>query len=287
MVVAVFVGVIGAYTYTASEQRQIDARPPGSDGPTPTVAVAPAEATTTTLAELSAGAISKKVAESVWQVSTLDLQGAPVEGSSFVVGSNGGQTFLLTSLAVVGASTRVPGPSILVRSGNNQAEATLWNWDEERDLALLAISGRVPALLWASEASALRPGQKVFGVAGPSAMVTPGAVSAAVTGAIAHNVFVEAARAGGPLVNTRGEVLGVISAVYDPFNNATDQASVAIGVSLACEKVLRCGPAPTTTTKPRPTTTLRGATTTRPGGTGPATTRAPATTQPPPVLTDP
>lgn len=260
LVVAVMVGFLGALAYTSSEQRQITART--SEGePQTTVAPAassdPEQVTTTTMAELSPEALRSKAAPSVWSINTLDDAGRPVEGSAFVTGSSGGQTFLLTSLALVRSATRLPGPVISARNGGTQLDAVLWTWHEERDLALLAIARTVPSLLWAGDVAAIRAGQKVFGAAG-GAGVTAGAVTNTSPAAIGHNVFTEGARRGGPLLNTRGEVLGVLSADYDPGGAATDRLFFAVPVGAACERVLVCG-ATTTTTRPKSgsTTTTR------------------------------
>ncbi|MGH9189854.1 MAG: S1 family peptidase [Acidimicrobiales bacterium] len=256
LVLSVTFGFLGALVYTRSETGQIKVADPGTD-PVPEAPAVPAgaEATTTTKpVSLSPEALARKVAPSVWSVSTLDDAGRPVQGSAFVAGAFGGQSYLLTSLSVVRASTRVPGPGIVVRSGGNQQEATLWTWQEERDLALLVVSRAAPTLRWSDEIPNGRDANKVYGAAGTGG-VTAGAVSGVSAGAIQHNIFTDDGRQGGPLLNDKGEVLGVLSRDYDPGGSATDRVFYAVPVRIACEKVLKCGagnataPA-TTTTRP-------------------------------------
>lgn len=259
LVLAVVVGFVGAFIYTRSEIVPAEKVTTVTTTTTEAPSEAGPQAAATTVPELTADGVAKKVGQSVWSVNTLDEVGRPVDGSAFVAGSSGGQTFLLTSLALVRAATRIPAPVVTVRNGGTQLDATLWTWHEERDLALLAIPRTVPSLLWATGAGAARAGQKVYAATGSGGGVTPGLIVGASAAAIEHNVFVDGNRPGGPLLNARGEVLGVLSRDYDPAGTATDRSFFAVPVAAACEKVLACGV--TTTTRPRGSTT----TTRRPG----------------------
>lgn len=279
LVVSVMVGFLGAYAYTSSERDQIRAQDlAGRPAPEAPLANAPdpnSAATTTTVETLSPAALTKKVARSIWTVGTLDDAGRPIEGSAFVTGSNSGRSFLLTSLSVVRSATRIPGPPIVVRSGGQELEALLWTWHDERDLALLAIDRVLPSIGWASDAVAASAGQKVYGASGAGPELIAGVINSTSPAAIAHNIFTEGTRPGGALISERGEVLGVLSGVYDPAGTATDRVFYAVPVRAACERVLACG-GTTTTTKVRggPTTAARaGAPTT-------ATAGSPSTRQP-------
>lgn len=266
LVVSMVIGVCGGLAYTRSETGQIKAVAPDADL-LPEVEVTttdPARAPTTTKApDLSPAALAKKAAPSVWSVSTLDDAGRPVEGSAFVAGVSGGQALLLTSLAVVRASTRAPGPTIVARNGGRTAEATLWSWQEDRDLALLTIPGSAPVLRWAEGAPDPASGPPVYG-APAGGGVTPGTLSAVSATALEHNVVTDDRHQGGPLLDAKGDVLGMLSRDYNPGGTGTDRLFFAVPVRTACERVIRCG----TETRPRPA----GTTTTRPGV--PSTTRA-------------
>lgn len=254
LVVAVVVGFLGAYVYTKSDIGVIEAVDP-ADRPLAEAerrakeeadrragqAAEVSSSTSTTRPEvLSPDDLAKKVAPSVWAVQSLDQAGVAVEGSAFVAGSFGGQTFLLTSLSVVRAATRNPGPEITVRNGGSQVKVTLWTWQEERDLALLVLPRSAPGLSWASENPEGRVGDKVYAAVGPGGL-TPGVIAATSPAAIQHNVFVDKGRQGGPLLNERGEVLGMVSADFNPDGAGTDRIFLAVPIRLACERVLGCG----------------------------------------------
>ncbi|MDQ2827141.1 MAG: hypothetical protein M3Y04_09320, partial [Actinomycetota bacterium] len=129
LVMAVLVGFIGAVVYTSADNARIQAVDPTDESHVaPTVAPgSPGSATTTTKPPeiLNADGIAKKAGLSVYSVTSLDEAGRAVEGSGFVAGSFGGQTYLLTSLSIVKAATRIPGPDIMVHNGGSDTKATL------------------------------------------------------------------------------------------------------------------------------------------------------------------
>lgn len=185
-----------------------------------------------------------KVAPSVWFVQTLDEAGQPSVGSAFVVASDGDQSFLLTSLAVVRAATRAPGPQVAVRKGNDEIRATLHTWDEARDLALLIVARpNLPKLPWRSGSDAARIGERLFavsGLGGNGGAIVQGQIADVFADGIVHTAPVGASFRGGPLVNSDGEVLGVASADYAPLGFAPGDVTFGVPVARACERVLRC-----------------------------------------------
>jgi S1-C subfamily serine protease len=259
---AVVIGFVGAVVYTSSENANLSAADPADQArPETTVAdkgTAPDAPTTTKPPEiLTPDALAKKVAPSVWTVSSLDDAGRAVEGSAFVAGSSGGQTFLLTSFSVVRAATRVPGPDVVVRNGGTEVKATLWTWQEDRDLALLVMGRAAPSLPWAGDNPAPKSGDKVYVVAGSGGAPVAGVLGTLSGTSIQHNVFVDNPRQGAPLLNEKGEVLGMASQAFNPGGAGTDKVFFAVPVRSACDRVLSCGSgnisvSPTSTT---PTTT--------------------------------
>ena len=256
LVLAVVVGFGGAYVYTKSDIGSIEAVDPADRPLAEAERRAKEEAdrraglaadasddeqsTTTTRPEiLSADDLAKKVAPSVFAVRSLDEAGQPTEGSAFVAGSFGGQTFLLTSLAVVRAATLNPGPEITVRNGSSEGKATLWTWQEERDLALLVLPRPAPGLNWASEDPEGKAGDKVYAASGGG--LSAGVIVSTSGAAIQHNIVVDKSRQGGPLLNERGQVLGMVSVDFNPGGVGTDRIFLAVPVRLACERVLTCG----------------------------------------------
>lgn len=186
----------------------------------------------------------ERTSESVFFVSTRDPVGQPQAGSAFVVTSDNEQSYLLTSLDVVRASTARPGPVLVVERGDEQFEATLWTWDERRDMALLVIpTGNLPRLEWAPEQPALGVGQRVFAVAGKGAAgasITQGFIADVSAAGIQHDTAVSGAFEGGPLINSKGEVVGLASSAYAPLGFPSSAVPYAPPIRGACDSVLQC-----------------------------------------------
>lgn len=188
-------------------------------------------------------ALIQKVQASVWFVRTLDSAGQPSVGSAFVVASDSSQTLLLASFATVQAAAAQPGPAITLVKGSQEMKATLWTWQEEKDLALLVVSkGNIPKLELASS-SGLKTGERVFavsGLGGSGGAITQGFVADVSSQGIQHDASIGTSFQGGPLLNSDGGVLAVSSRSYAPLGFATTEVYFAVPVQSACEKVLRC-----------------------------------------------
>ena len=254
-VVAVIVALVATIIYAQVDAgRKIAGE--GTNPPTPPVrpATTADDAPTTTKVEiLSPDELAQKVQASERAVHTFDDAGQPVVATAFVVGSFGGQTLLLTSYAAVRAATKAPAPRIVL--GESQ-EATLWTWQEDRDLALLVVGGSIETLPWASAPA--KKGDKIF-TAAAGQKLSIGVVTGTSGNAVEHNIFTDAARQGAPIVNQRGEVVAMASLTYDPAGKATDTVFIGVPVRAACERVLRCGGG---NTIPGATTTTGGSATT-------------------------
>jgi S1-C subfamily serine protease len=242
VVLSVLTGLIGGYCYTQSESGRVQLQNPSGPEPVAEVSI-PTSApprSSTTKPRLSVEALADEVAPSVWRVSTLDEAGRPVEASAVVAGSFGGQSYLVTTFAAVRASIRVPGPPITVRNGGSEATATLWTWQEDKDLALLVISRPAPPLLWATENPEGRPGERVFVAAEGAGLASGKILESSATG-IEHDIVTDDRRQGGALINEKGEVLGMASREYNPGGVGTDRIFVAVPMRAACGQVLQCG----------------------------------------------
>lgn len=181
---------------------------------------------------------------SVWFVVTRDPDGQPLVGSAFVVAADAEQSYLLTSLNVVRASTTRPGPDLKVRKGDEELNATLWTWDEGRDLALLVVrKPNQPRLGWAGESPPLGLGQRVFavaGIGGEDAAITQGFVVDVSASGIQHDAGISGAFEGGPLLNSDGKVVGVATSAYAPLGFRSEDVTYGPRIRAACENVLQC-----------------------------------------------
>jgi S1-C subfamily serine protease len=188
--------------------------------------------------------LSKQVKGAMFAVRTLDEAGQPSVGSGFAVASDNSQTLVLTSYTTVRAATHQPGPTISVKQGDTDVRATLWTWDEQQDMALLVVNkGNISKLSFAPRDPPPALGDRVFAIsaiAASGAAVTQGFVVDVSSLGIEHDAKIGPAFQGGPLLNSKGEVLGVASRSYAPIGFATDAVYYAPPVRAACGKLLRC-----------------------------------------------
>ena len=185
-----------------------------------------------------------KVKDSIYLVETQDEFGRAQVGSAFVVTSDAEKSYLVTSLSVVRAATRKPGPAITVRKGDERTDATLWTWHEERDLALLIVNkGSLPRVKWAAADDVPQYGERIFdvaGVGGAGGSITQGFVADVSAAGIMHDAAVTGPFAGGPILNSKGEVLGIGTPGYMPLGFTSDRVTFAPYIRAACEKILKC-----------------------------------------------
>jgi serine protease Do len=152
--------------------------------------------------------------------------------------------YILTNHHVVDGAS-----SITVRlSDRREFKAKLVGSDEQSDVALLKIDGRgLPALRTATDA--VKPGQWVVAIGSPFGLdhsVTAGIVSAVgranpyanqqYVPFIQTDVAINRGNSGGPLLNTRGEVVGINSQIFSS-SGGYQGVSFAIPIDLAVSVV--------------------------------------------------
>ena len=151
------------------------------------------------------------------------------QGSGFILDKQG---HILTNNHVIDNAQRVE----VTLSNKNRYKATVVGVDKGHDLALLQISN-VPNLQPATlaESANLTVGQRVYAIGNPfglSGTMTRGIISAIrsirgpnnnpIEDAIQTDAAVNPGNSGGPLLNSRGEVIGITTLIA---NNGADQSS--------------------------------------------------------------
>ncbi len=216
---------------------------PLTAGATGAVAAGPLELTTASAApafdteEQQNIAVYKKALPSVVNITStavaFDFFNGPVpqqgQGSGFVLNKEG---LILTNNHVIDNAQRVE----VTLSDKHKYKATVLTVDKGHDLALIKINGApglVPATL--AESQGLVVGQRVYAIGNPfglSGTMTRGIVSAIrsirgsegnpIEDAIQTDAAVNPGNSGGPLLNSRGEVIGITTLIA---SNGADQSS--------------------------------------------------------------
>ena len=181
-------------------------------------------------------AVYKKALQSVVNITSTAVQFdffyGPVpqqgQGSGFILDKQG---LILTNNHVIDNAQRVE----VTLSDKHKYKAQVIGVDKNHDLALLKIAAPnlVPAVL--SDSGGLVVGQRVYAIGNPfglSGTMTRGIISAIrsirgpqnnpIEDAIQTDAAVNPGNSGGPLLNSRGEVIGITTLIA---NNGADQSS--------------------------------------------------------------
>lgn len=179
---------------------------------------------------LSATEAYNKVAPAAVVVSTKSvtqgyfMQTQEVEGigSGFIINEEG---YILTNYHVIQGAQEIS----VTLSNDVTTTAQVVNYDENQDVAMIKITDEnveIPATVELGDSDALQPGEEVIAIGTPlstelSSTVTKGIISAtsrsvAVQSGVTMNLIqtdaaINAGNSGGPLVNTKGEVVGINS----------------------------------------------------------------------------
>ena len=179
---------------------------------------------------LSATEAYNKVAPAAVVVSTKSvtqgyfMQTQEVEGigSGFIINEEG---YILSNYHVIQGAQEIS----VTLSNDVTTTAQVVNYDENQDVAMIKITDEnveIPATVELGDSDALQPGEEVIAIGTPlstelSSTVTKGIISAtsrsvAVESGVTMNLIqtdaaINAGNSGGPLVNTKGEVVGINS----------------------------------------------------------------------------
>jgi len=164
-------------------------------------------------------------------------------GSGVLISADG---YLLTNYHVVEGSDKVT----VTLNDERDFEAETVGFDEETDVALLKIEGSDLPAAKLGDSDALRPGDWVVAIGNPlvyNHTVTAGVVSAkgrrlsssSLDDFIQTDAAINFGNSGGPLVNTRSEVVGINTAITrsDPYGRAVEGIGFAIPINLVKEQL--------------------------------------------------
>lgn len=165
--------------------------------------------------ELVAPAVVTVINEVLFERSTGSIAQAIGSGTGFIIGSSG---HIVTNNHVIAG-----GDTFSVTTHDGQSRpAELIGGDHISDLAVVRIEGDIPGAVSFGDSDALRPGQTVLAIGSPLSAftntVTQGVVSAigrdfpgsgTYTNLIQHDAAINPGNSGGPLIDLRGEVVGV------------------------------------------------------------------------------
>lgn len=184
------------------------------------------------------------VKDSVFLVTSRDVDGRATVATAFVLFSDSERSYLLTSFKAIEASTVEPGPAVEVRGAGGQISIELASWDPERDLALLVAeeNPNLPAIEVAAPSS-VGTGDRLFAVSalgGQGASIVQGVVADTSADGIQHDVPVGIQFRGGPMLDRSGKLVAVASRDYAPLPFLPEAVFFGIPVRKACEEVVQC-----------------------------------------------
>ncbi|WP_307720312.1 S1C family serine protease, partial [Cellulomonas algicola] len=200
----------------------------------------------------SVAGIAATVLPSVVSIEVDGPQGTAT-GSGFVLRADG---YLVTNNHVVAEAADAATSMTVTFADGSEESATVVGRTSEYDLAVLKVdvTGLTPLLLGDSDAVVV--GDPVVAIGAPLGLagtVTTGIVSAlnrpvsagdeedtAFINAIQTDAAINPGNSGGPLVNAKGEVIGVNSAIAQPPGTpSTSGGSIGLGFAIPSEQVRR------------------------------------------------
>jgi len=253
--VALAAGLVGGGAGAALTSALDDpAQSPAATGDTSLTGSPTSNDTAAAAADGSAEAVASAVLPSVVSIEVRTAQGGG-EGTGIVLSSDG---LILTNNHVVGDASSADGSISVTFNDGRSADATVVGTDPVTDLAVIKaqdVSGLKKATLGSS--AELDPGEQVVAIGSPLGLqgtVTSGIISAlnrpvrtgdasgaenssTVIDALQTDAAINPGNSGGPLVNLRGEVVGVNSAIATLGGGAGGQSgSIGLGFSIPIDQ---------------------------------------------------
>lgn len=185
-----------------------------------------------------AGRVLAQDAETVYaEVSpaVVSIESDNATGSGTLVSADG---LVLTNAHVVGDARSV---TVILADGTRYPGEVIGYGETGLDLAVVRLQGgdTFPTVRIA-EPGSVRPGQQVFAIGNPfgrfQGSITQGIVSRidSEQGLIQTDASINPGNSGGPLLNSRGELIGVNTAIYAPRGSA---GNIGIGFAIPVEQI--------------------------------------------------
>jgi serine protease Do len=166
-------------------------------------------------------------------------QGVTASGSGVIITADG---YILTNNHVVEGGQTF---SVTLARGGDDLEAQLVGTDQFTDLAVLKVSGEMPAVATFGNSDVLKPGESVIAIGSPLGdfknSVTSGVVSATgrsldtgngylMENMIQTDAAINQGNSGGPLVNLAGQVIGINTLIV---RNSSGASTVVEGLGFS------------------------------------------------------
>lgn len=230
------------------EQAQPTAAPQSTTAPAPTAIPAPAQEQPAADGQPVVEVVERVSPAVVTVVNTLSSDSANGQarrgsGSGVIVNQDG---YIITNNHVVEGEQSL---SVIFADGS-RADATLVGTDPLMDVAVIKVDVPVPGVIPLGDSSLLQPGETVIAIGSPLGdfrnTVTVGVVSAvnrtvggdAPEGLIQTDAAINSGNSGGPLINLRGEVVGINTLVVRGSDTSSAPAE-GLGFSVPSNIVRR------------------------------------------------
>ena len=157
-------------------------------------------------------------------------------GTGFIISEDG---YIVTNNHVVDGSDGLR----IIFSDGSAVEGTLIGTDARTDLAVIKVDGGVPGVVPLGDSDQLRPGEQVVAIGSALGDLTNTITSGVVSGLgrqlddldnlVQHDAPINPGNSGGPLLNMRGEVVGVNTAVIRNAPNGVQAEGLSFAVPSA------------------------------------------------------
>jgi len=185
--------------------------------------------------------LAESIAPSLIKITQIGREGADGIGSGFIVSADG---LIATNLHVIGEARRL---QVEMHDGSTHDVTEVYGTDAHHDLSLLKIDAKNLKSLPLGDSSRVRQGESVVAMGAPEGLgfsIVQGVLSA--TREIDGNemlqvaIPIEKGNSGGPLLNTQGQVIGLLTLKHIK----TDNLGFAMPVNALKELIEKPNPVP-------------------------------------------